>query len=114
MLKDIILGILLVGSIALGVKAPYWEAIECLGLERDVKEYNETITQLQRASHINTILNNNSNSVEILKYCLLAQAQIVHIVSDHAPYITKEGLDKLAQDYKGLSMAINLYGGNNN
>lgn len=112
MLKKIILGMLLIGSVTMAVKAPYWEAINCYELDGDIREYNETIIQLQRASQIETILNDNSNVVEIIEYCFLAKAQIVHMVSEHNDNLSLESLDKLSKDYHGLSMAIDMYSGN--
>lgn len=78
MIKKIILGMLLAGSVAFGVKAPAWEAMECFGLEDDFKQYEENVIQMQRASNVNSILD-GGKEIEIMEYSKMCQAQIIHI-----------------------------------
>lgn len=100
---------LLIGSVAMAVKAPAWEAMECLGLERDFEQYEENVTQMQRAANANAILN-GGKEVEILEYSKTCQVQIIHMVKEHEPYLSKEDLDGLYKDMVRLIAIEELLG----
>lgn len=98
MIKKIILGILLCGSVAMAAKAPWWDAVECRGLELDLVSYGETVVQMQRLSHIATILNDTSRDIELMEYIESCHAHIIHIVKEHEDSLSKKDLDILYED----------------
>ena len=111
MIKKIILGVLLYGSIALAAKAPWWDVVECRGLELDLESYVETVVQMQRLSHITSILNDTSRDVELMEYIESCHAHIIHIVKEHEDSLSKKDLDILYEDLVLLLQAkAILYG----